>query len=71
MDDAVVGENCIVGAGSLVTQSSVLEAGYLYIGRPARRLRSLSDEEIERIRYSAAHYVKLKNQHAANIETAY
>ena len=63
MDNAQIGDDTIVGAGSLVTQDTVLEGGYLWIGRPARRLRALSDEERERIVYSAQQYVRLKNRH--------
>ncbi len=63
MDNAQIGDDTIIGAGSLVTQDTALESGYLWIGRPARRLRALSDEERERIVYSAQQYVRLKNRH--------
>lgn len=64
MDNAQVGDDTIIGAGSLVTQDTVLEGGYLWIGRPVRRLRALSEEERERIVYSAQQYVRLKNRHS-------
>jgi len=63
MDEAVVGPDTIIGAGSLVTQGTELDAGYLYIGRPARRLRALTEDEKERITYSAKQYVNLKRQY--------
>lgn len=63
MDGTVVEPDTIVGAGSLVTQNKVLEGGYLWIGRPAKRIRKLTAEEIERISYSAEHYVRLKNRY--------
>jgi len=65
MDKVVVEDDVIVGAGSLVTQGRTLESGYLYIGRPAKRLRVLSDEEKEYLKYSAHHYVNLKNKYLA------
>ena len=37
--------------------------GELWIGNPARRVRMLADEEIERLYYSARHYVKLKDRY--------
>lgn len=63
MDKSRIGDDVILGAGSLVTQGSELESGYLYIGRPARKVRALTDKEKEYIRYSAANYVKLKNSY--------
>ena len=61
MDGAIVGSQTIVGAGSLITPGTELEPGYLWIGRPARRVRKLTGEEIEYLKYSAEHYVRLKN----------
>ena len=47
MDDAIIANDCIVGAGSLVTQGKVFEPRTLIMGRPARAVRELTDEEIE------------------------
>lgn len=63
MDNVKIEDETIIGAGSLVTQNKVLEGGYLWMGRPARRVRALTDEERERIVYSAEHYVRLKNKY--------
>ena len=63
MDKVIIEDDVIVGAGSLVTQGRTLESGYLYIGRPAKRLRALTDEEKDYLKYSANHYVKLKNKY--------
>jgi carbonic anhydrase/acetyltransferase-like protein (isoleucine patch superfamily) len=49
----------LLGAGSLVPEGKVLESGYLYLGRPAKRVRELTDEEIAYFNYSAQHYVQL------------
>ena len=63
MDGAIVEANSIIGAGSLVTPNKQLESGYLWMGSPARKIRKLSDEEIESIEYSASSYAALKNKH--------
>jgi carbonic anhydrase/acetyltransferase-like protein (isoleucine patch superfamily) len=63
MDGAVIGSHTLIGAGSLVTPNKKLESGYLWMGSPARKVRKLSDEELESIEYSANNYVKLKDQH--------
>lgn len=47
MDDAVIGNDCVIGAGSLVTQGKVFEPRSLIMGRPAKFVRELTDEEIE------------------------
>ena len=63
MDNVTIDANTIIGAGSLVTQNTTLEGGYLWLGRPARRVRALDDEQRERILYSAQHYVRLKDRY--------
>ena len=63
MDNTEIGSCTIIGAGSLVTEGKTLEGGYLWVGRPARRVRALTEEEIERISYSANHYVELKDRY--------
>jgi carbonic anhydrase/acetyltransferase-like protein (isoleucine patch superfamily) len=63
MDGVVVEEEVMIAAGSLVPPHKRLERGFLYQGRPATRVRALTDQELEMLRYSAAHYVRLKDRH--------
>ena len=63
MDGAVVESDTIVGAGSVVSPGKVLSSGGLYVGSPAKRVRDLRPQELEFLRYSAAHYVTLKDRH--------
>lgn len=63
MDDADIEDQVIVGAGSLVPPGKQLESGYLYHGSPCKRIRKLSQKEMEHLRYSAEHYVRLKNRY--------
>lgn len=63
MDDVVVEDHVMIGAGSLVAPGKHLKGGTLYIGRPAKAVRDLTQEEIARLRYSADHYIKLKNEY--------
>ncbi|MES2161102.1 MAG: gamma carbonic anhydrase family protein [Pseudomonadota bacterium] len=65
MDDVVVQDRVMVGAGSLVSPGKVLESGHLYVGRPAQKVRALTDEEIAYLKYSAEHYVRVKNNYLA------
>ncbi len=57
LSGAVIGEDCIVGAGALVTGKMRIEAGSLVLGNPAKVVRSLSFDEIEKNRQNAPHYV--------------
>ncbi len=63
LDDAVVQDRVMVGAGSLVPPGKVLESGKLYIGRPAKAVRELTQEELVHLRYSAEHYMRLKDDY--------
>ncbi len=63
MDGAVIGDEVILGAGSLVPPNRTLESGFLYLGSPARKARPLADQEKIFFRYSATHYVSLKNDY--------
>ncbi len=57
LNGAVVGQEALVGAGALVTEGMVIPPRHLALGVPARVVRELTDEEIERTRTFAAHYV--------------
>jgi carbonic anhydrase/acetyltransferase-like protein (isoleucine patch superfamily) len=63
MDDAVIEDYVMLGAGSLVAPGKRLESGYLYVGSPAKQVRPLKEAEKEFLQYSAEHYIHLKNEH--------
>lgn len=63
MDNVVIPEQVMIGAGSLVSPGKVLQSGMLYMGRPAKAVRALSQEEIAYLRYSAEHYIQVKNNY--------
>ncbi|PRB82884.1 hypothetical protein CQ007_06195 [Pseudomonas sp. MYb185] len=63
MDGAVIEDEVILGAGSLVPANKTLRSGYLYMGSPAKEVRPLSDKERAFFPYTAANYVRLKDQY--------
>jgi len=63
MDNALLEDYVMLGAGSLVPAGKVLESGYLYLGSPAKKVRELKTEEREFLEYSASHYVLLKDEY--------
>ena len=66
MDDVVMQTRCMLGAGSLVSPGKLLESGYLYMGRPAGKVRALTAEEMAYLHYSAEHYVRVKDNYLAD-----
>ena len=42
-----------------------LKSGHLYVGRPAKAIRELNDKELSYFKYTAANYVKLKDEYLA------
>jgi carbonic anhydrase/acetyltransferase-like protein (isoleucine patch superfamily) len=63
MDDVIIEERVMVGAGSLVTPGKILASGYLYLGRPAIQARALTPAELTHLKYSAEHYVRIKDNY--------
>ena len=67
MDKVIVQKHVLIGAGTLVPEGKTLESGYLYLGSPARKVRKLTDKELEHFMYSANHYIRLKNHYLNQI----
>ena len=63
MDKVIVQKHVLLAAGSLVPEGKVLESGYLYVGRPAKKIRALTQQEIADLLASDNNYVQLKNQY--------
>ena len=63
LDGAVVKKHGFVGAGALVAPGKVVGSGEVWLGNPAKKVRMLSDAEIDALYYSARHYVKLKDEY--------
>ncbi len=59
MDGAVIEDDVVIGAGSLVTEGKTLKSGWLYLGRPVRAVRELTDAERSYFKYTADRYVQL------------
>ncbi len=57
LDDAVIGPECLVAAGSLITPGFKAEPGTLIMGRPAKTIRKLNDKELELIRNVKDKYI--------------
>lgn len=47
MDHAVVEENCLIAAGAVVLENMRCEAGHIYAGVPARKVKAISAEQFQ------------------------
>jgi carbonic anhydrase/acetyltransferase-like protein (isoleucine patch superfamily) len=68
LNGARIGRNCLVGAGALVTAGKAFPDGSLIVGSPAKVLRALTPEEIERLHWSARHYIDNARRHRLGLK---
>lgn len=59
-----VGEQCVIAAGSVVTEGARIPPRSVVMGVPGRVVREVRPEELERTRRIAAHYLELAGRHA-------
>ena len=57
LNGAKVGKDCLVGAGALITEGKEFADGSMIIGSPAKSVRQLTMEQIEKLRQIASNYV--------------
>ncbi|SFC67234.1 Carbonic anhydrase or acetyltransferase, isoleucine patch superfamily [Polaromonas sp. OV174] len=58
LNGAVIGKHCLVGAGAIVTEGKVFPDRSLILGAPAKVVRQLSDEDVQRLQESADGYAR-------------
>ncbi|MDQ8024182.1 MAG: gamma carbonic anhydrase family protein [Moraxellaceae bacterium] len=58
LNRAVIGKHCLIGANALIPEGKVIPDRSLVVGTPGRVIRTLTDEEIERLYASARGYVQ-------------
>ncbi|HEX8301767.1 gamma carbonic anhydrase family protein [Sphingomonas sp.] len=67
LNRAVIGEDCLVGAGALVTEGKEFPAGHLIVGSPARAVRPLDEMQKAMLRASAALYAAKQREYAMGL----
>lgn len=63
LSGAVVGAGALVAAGSLLREGTVVGPGELWAGRPARRVRAVTDEQREYVRRAGRLYEQLGEEY--------
>ena len=69
LNDAEIGSDCIVGAGSLVAERKHIASGQLVLGVPGKVARPLTDAERERILTGARHYQEFAAEYRAALSS--
>ncbi|MBI5228276.1 gamma carbonic anhydrase family protein [Candidatus Micrarchaeota archaeon] len=59
LSGSVVGSNCIIGAGSVVTEGTEIPDNSIAIGIPAKVVKQVSEQHIERIKKNVKEYAEL------------
>lgn len=70
MNKAVIGSDAMLAAGAMLTENKVMGARELWAGRPAKKLKDLSDAAIAGMRMGVAHYAENARHHAAAVAEA-
>lgn len=63
MDDTDIMEDGMLAAGAMLTPGKKIGRGELWVGRPAKFLRHVTDAELTKNRGMAEHYRKIAEQH--------
>ncbi len=69
LDGAVIENNCLIGAGTLVPPNMKVKSGSLLLGSPAKVVRELNDEDLERIKQGWQNYVDYAKQFDSEIKS--
>ena len=68
MNGAVIGKDCLIGASALITEGKIFSERKLIVGAPAKAVRDLNDDEIEKMHRAAPGYVKRQQMYKAKLK---
>lgn len=57
MDHAVVNQFVIIAAGAVVLENTICESGFLYAGMPAKKIKPLTEQQIELLKQLPKNYI--------------
>lgn len=63
LNGASIGEDCIIAAGTLLTENTVIPPRSMVMGAPGKVRRSLTDRDLEMIREFAGNYVRYRRDY--------
>jgi carbonic anhydrase/acetyltransferase-like protein (isoleucine patch superfamily) len=68
LNRARIGRDCLIGAGSLITEGKEIPDRSMVMGSPGKVVRTLTDDEVERIRRGNQHYVEEARRYRLSIQ---
>ena len=68
LNKAVIGKDCLVAAGAIVTEGKVFPDRSLILGAPAKVVRELTDQDIAMMRANTEDYVKRKDLYKTQLK---
>ncbi len=68
LNGARIGKGCLVGAGALVTEGKEFADGSMVLGSPAKVVRQVTIEQMERYRSGARNYVENGRRYANGLK---
>lgn len=68
LNKSVVGKDCLVGAGAVITENKSFPDRSVIFGSPAKAVRELNDENAARLAGSALSYVNRSKDYKANLK---
>src|SRR5690242_2180157 len=70
LDDAEIGDECIIGAGTLITKKMKIPPRSLVVGAPGKVIRTLTDSELAYLEQSAKNYVGDSIEYRTHVPSA-
>ena len=70
MNKSVIGSDAMLAAGAMLTEGKVMGERELWAGRPAKKLKDLTDGAIAGMQMGVAHYAENAKHHAAAVDEA-
>ncbi|MXO60524.1 gamma carbonic anhydrase family protein [Altererythrobacter salegens] len=70
MDDSRIGEGAMLAAGALLGPGRHIPPREIWVGRPAKFLKTQSEAQVEKIRFQTERYCRLAEKHLAELRGA-
>lgn len=68
LNQAVIGDECVIGANALVTEGKMFDSGSLIVGSPAKAIRTLDADKRAFLKASADHYIANAHRFAKGLK---
>ncbi len=68
LNNSVIGKDCLVGAGAVIIEGKSFPDRSVIFGSPAKAVREVSEDNVTRLRVSAADYVRRGSQYKKDLK---